>query len=75
MPYGPQGQWRPSDPGALARLVVDIATGQQKDPTSPPPGHQGQRRVLARIGGKARAEKLTPKQRREIASKAAKAKG
>ena len=36
MPYGPQGQWRPADPGARARLVCDIATGESPEVYGPP---------------------------------------
>ena len=75
MPYGPDGQWRPSDPGALAKLVCDIATGEQDELYAPPEGYQQERSLLARRGGKARAEKLTSERRREIASKGGKAKG
>lgn len=61
---------RPRDPNQLAKLILDMATGDAPRDSIP--------RVSARanggkIGGKRRAEKLTPEQRREIARKAAKA--
>ena len=31
MPIGPKGQKRPRDPNQLAKLIVDIATGQVED--------------------------------------------
>ena len=65
---------RPRDPNQLAKSIVDIATGQvsDKDPDSgkdPAAVSLGRRGGLK--GGKARAAKLTPEQRSEIAKKAA----
>jgi hypothetical protein len=40
MPIGPKGQKRPRDPNQLAKLIVDIATGQVKD-RGPTPEEQG----------------------------------
>ena len=74
MPYGPNGQWRPSDPGALAKLVCDIATGEQDELYAPPDAYYQERALLARRGGKARAEKLSPERRSEIAAQGGKAK-
>lgn len=56
MPYGPDGQWRPSDRGALAKLICDIATGEQDELYAPPDDYYRDRSLLARRGGKARAE-------------------
>jgi hypothetical protein len=68
---------RPRDPNQLAKLIVDIATGQiedkpdsrpedaRKDPAAVSLGRRGGLK-----GGKARAEKLSPERRREIAQKA-----
>jgi hypothetical protein len=62
---------RPRDPNQLAKLMVDIATGEAQDA---PPAEKPEGRVKGgKIGGKARAEKLTPEERSEIAKKAAKA--
>lgn len=67
---------RPRDPNQLAKLIVDIATGQVDDP-DPDKGKDPAAVALGRKGGlkggKARAKKLTAKQRSAIAKKAAKA--
>jgi hypothetical protein len=64
---------RPRDPIALAKLIGDIATGQVddhvQDNRNPAAVELG--RLGGKKGGKARAEKLTPEQRREIARNAA----
>jgi len=65
MPKGPQGQRRPADTNQLAKAIVDIATGEAKE-NAPTRGRPGGLK-----GAKARAQKLTPEQRREIARKAA----
>lgn len=63
---------RPRDTNQLAKLIVDISTGDvpevRSDPSKPPKGQAG-----GRAGGRARAIVLTPKRRKEIAKKAAKA--
>jgi hypothetical protein len=63
---------RPSDPNQLAKLVVDIATGNdpdaKKDPAAVALGRRGGLK-----GGKARATKLSPEKRAEIARRAAQA--
>jgi len=64
---------RPRDPNQLAKLIVDIATGEAQDSVSDqkrkPEILRG--RIGGLRGGKARAEKLTPDQRTKIAKKAA----
>jgi hypothetical protein len=61
---------RPRDPNQLAKLIADIATGEAQDK---PPAEKAEGQVKGgKIGGKARAEKLTPEQRSDIARKAAK---
>ncbi len=67
---------RPSDPNQLARLMVDIATGEVNDSEDEPalvknPAAVALGRLGGQRGGKARANKLTPEQRKEIAIKAA----
>ena len=65
---------RPRDPNQLAKLLTDIATGEAenvkptagKDPAAVALGRKGGLK-----GGKARAEKLSPKKRKEIAKVAA----
>lgn len=69
---------RPRDPNQLAKLIVDIATGEAEDQAPPTPEEEGKDphavalgRIGGKKGGKARAEKLTPQQRSKIAKKAA----
>ena len=70
MPKGPKGQKRPADVIGNAVKVMRIATGEEeeeyenasKDPAA---------KALGAKGGRARAAKLTPEQRSEIARKAA----
>lgn len=59
---------RPRDPNQLAKMVVDIATEQVKEASSPasPRGREGGLK-----GGKARATALDPQTRQQIARKAA----
>ena len=58
---------RPRDMSQLAKHIVDITTGEQTDDI-PEPTPQEER---AAKGGAARAAKLTPEERSEIARKAA----
>lgn len=62
---------RPRDANQLAKFIVDVATGDASDP-APAEKAEGQRKG-GLIGGKARADKLSPQDRSEIATKAAKA--
>jgi hypothetical protein len=65
---------RPRDPNQLAKLVVDIATGEVedmpvdagKDPAAVALGRKGGLK-----GGKARAESMTPEERSTAAKRAA----
>ena len=65
---------RPRDPVSLAKLIGDIATGQVVES---PPEEPSAAQVFARSGGlkggKARAKSLTAKQRKDIATRAARA--
>jgi len=54
---------RPRDPAQLAKLMIDIASGEVADTTGKVPN----RARGGRKGGNARARSLTPKQRSEIA--------
>jgi hypothetical protein len=64
---------RPRDANQLAKLIVDLATGEARIP----PRAQKNAAAVAlgrlggRKGGKARAERLTPEERTQIARKAA----
>jgi hypothetical protein len=64
---------RPRDPIQLAKLIGDIATGQLEDKVEDKrnPAAVELGKLGGAKGGKARAEKLTAAQRREIAQKAA----
>jgi hypothetical protein len=66
---------RPRDPNQLAKLIVDMATGEAPPDTVTDDGKNPAAVALGRLGGqrggKARAEKLTAKKRQEIARKAA----
>ena len=70
MPKGPKGEKRPADVIGAAVKVMQIATGE----TSEDLDDDGKNKAaveLGRKGGAARAQKLTKKQRSEIAKKAA----
>lgn len=66
---------RPGDTNQLAKLMVDIATGQQSDPLLTPDGRNAAAVVLGRKGGlkggQARAKKLSAEERSDIARAAA----
>ena len=66
---------RPRDPIQLGKLIGDIATGQVEDRVED--GKNPAAVELGRLGGlkggKARAEKLSPERRAEIAQNAQKA--
>ncbi len=70
MPKGPQGQKRPADVIGNAIRVARIATGEEEDDI-PDDGKDPAAKALGKKGGAARAAKLTPEQRAEIAKKAA----
>jgi hypothetical protein len=69
MPKGPKGEKRPADVIGNAVHVMRIATGEVEE-TGVKGGKQHTRKGGLR-GGKARAQKLTPEQRSEIARLAA----
>lgn len=52
-------------------MVARIATGEIEEETDQDDGKDTAAQAMGRKGGKARSEKLTPEQRREIAQKAA----
>jgi hypothetical protein len=66
---------RPRDPNQLGKMIVDIATSDVEDAT-PDDGKNPAAVELGRKGGlkggKARAESMTPAQRKEAAKHAAK---
>ena len=68
MPKGPNGQKRPADAIGLAVMIGKIATGEIEDTDNSTSSAAAQ---LGRLGGKKRAENMTPERRKEIAQKAA----
>ncbi len=67
---------RPRDPNQLAKLIADIATGEQPERLVLEDGRDLGAVLLGRLGGlkggRARAESLTSERRSEIARQAAK---
>jgi hypothetical protein len=70
---------RPRDPAQLAKLMIDIASGEVED-RAPAPSTKGKDAAAVELGrkgglkgGKARSASMTPDRRAEIARKAAKA--
>jgi hypothetical protein len=72
MPRGPKGEKRLADVVGNAVHVMRIATGEIDESTPPDDGKDPAAVALGRMGGKARAEGMTAKRRKEIAKKAAK---
>ncbi len=70
MPRGPKGEKRPANVNARAVMVARIATGEIEDKMTDD-GKNAAAVALGRMGGKARAEGMTAKRRKEIAKKAA----
>ena len=68
MPKGPRGEKRPADAIGLAVMIGKIATGEIEDERE---DVKSAAASLGRLGGKARAEKMSPERRAEIARKAA----
>jgi hypothetical protein len=67
MPKGPKGEKRPADSIQNAFLVGRIATGEAEEEFDA----KSAAAQLGSLGGKARAAKLSPKKRKEIAKAAA----
>jgi hypothetical protein len=70
MPKGPKGEKRPADVIANAIKVARLATGEDEEEKTDE-GKDAAAVSLGRRGGKARAEKMSPNRRTEIAKKAA----
>ena len=60
---------RPRDPAQLAKLMIDIASGEVEDQNETVLGKRARKAGMK--GGPARAQALTPEQRSEIARAAA----
>ncbi len=67
----PKRSRKPSDPNALAKVIVDEATGSAQPKKNPAAVALG--KLGGKKGGPARAAKLSKKRRSEIAKKAAEA--
>ena len=61
---------RPRDPAQLAKLMIDIATGEIAD-GAPDDGKDKAAQAMGRKGGASRAKSMTPERRAEIAKVAA----
>jgi hypothetical protein len=72
MPRGPKGEKRPADVVGNAVMIAKIATGEIEDIITDD-GKNAAAVALGRMGGKARAEGMSAKRRKEIAKRAAKA--
>jgi hypothetical protein len=64
---GSEVRKRPRDPSQLAKLIVDIASGEIEEKATVPSGKVRS----GKAGAKARSKALTPDQRKAIAKKAA----
>ena len=69
---------RPRDPVELGKLIGDILTGQLEDIAAPDPKDEGKNPAAIELGrkgglkgGRARADSLTPDERKKIAQDAA----
>ncbi|WP_422031151.1 RNA-binding protein [Reyranella sp.] len=67
MTKGPKGEKRPADLNRRAFDIVRIASGEAEDATPSAAAQKG-----GKVGGRARAEKLSAEERKAIAQKAAK---
>ena len=70
MPRGRKGEKRPADVIGAGVMIGKIATGEIDDLTTDD-GKNAAAVALGRMGGKARAEGMSAKRRKEIARKAA----
>ncbi len=73
MPKTPKGHKRPADVVSNAVHVMKIATGEVGESETTDDGKNKAAVALGRMGGKARAAKLSPTKRKAIAANAAKA--
>ncbi len=69
MPKGPRGEKRPADVIGATVSVMRIATGEETE--EPRDSWKSVAAELGSRGGKARAARMTPERRRQIAEKAA----
>jgi hypothetical protein len=71
MPTGPKGERRPADVIGNAVKVMRIATGEETETLPADDGKDPAAKALGKRGGAARAAKMTPERRAEIAKVAA----
>jgi len=73
MPRGPKGEKRPADVIGAAVKVMRIATGEEPEELDTPEreGKDPNAAALGKKGGRARAERMAPERRAEIARAAA----
>ena len=71
MPKGPKGQKRPADVVSNAVRVMKILTGEEEEEFDGKDGKDPAAQAMGRKGGQARARKLSPEERSDIARKAA----
>jgi hypothetical protein len=70
MPTGPKGEKRPADVNSRAVMIAKIATGEVDDAPDDD-GKDPSAKALGKKGGAARASKMSPGRRAEIARAAA----
>ena len=70
MPKGPRGEKRPADVIGMSVKVMRIATGEEEEELDRAKSAAAE---LGARGGKARAAKMSPARRAEVARKAARA--
>ncbi len=79
MAQGVKGLKRPRDPAQLAKLMIDIASGEVEDRESTPeeqgkdPAAVARGKLGGKKGGRVRADRLTPEERSASALKAVRA--
>ena len=71
MPRGPKGERRPADVIGNAVKVMRIATGEEAEDLATDDGKDPAAKALGKKGGAARAVRMTPERRAEIAKVAA----
>ena len=71
MPTGPKGERRPADVIGNAVKVMRIATGEETETLPADDGKDPAAKALGKKGGAARAARMTPERRAEIAKGAA----
>ncbi len=62
---------RPRDPNQLGKLIVALSVGESEEERPSEPLKNEAAAELGRLGGRARADRMTPERRAEIARKAA----